>query len=112
MALIITKRNMKHNKAFIVELVFWILALLLLATASLNEHHFTMCPLANLGLDWCPGCGLGRSITAIFNGDLTRSMQYHWFGIPAVLIILYRLYELGKKLIYHSNNNYLKHKEI
>ncbi len=111
-ALIHIKRNMKYQKAFIVELSFWVLALALLATANPSAHHFTLCPLANLGIDWCPGCGLGRSITAIFNGDFKSSFQQHWFGIPALLIIIYRIYQLGKKLINHSNtNNYLKHKE-
>lgn len=94
-----------------VEIVFWVLALILLATADPHEHHFTLCPLANLGFDWCPGCGLGRSITAIFNADLSASFRYHWFGIPALLIILYRIYQLGKQLII-KQNNYLKYKEI
>ena len=111
-ALINIKRSMRYQKAFIVELTFWILALALLATANPSAHHFTLCPLANLGFDWCPGCGLGRSITAIFNGDLKSSFQQHWFGILALLIIIYRIYQLGKKLTNHSNtNNYLKHKE-
>lgn len=103
---------MRYQNAFIVELAFWILALVLLATANPTAHHFTLCPIANLGFDWCPGCGLGRSIIAMFNGDLKRSFEHHWFGIPALLTIMYRIYELGKKLINHSQTNNLKHKEI
>ncbi len=103
---------MKHNKAYYVELIFWILALALLATANPHEHHFTLCPIANFGFEWCPGCGLGRSITAIFNGDFSASFKHHWFGIPALIIISYRIIDLGKKTINYSNsNNYLKHKE-
>ncbi|MNK38463.1 hypothetical protein D3C87_570540 [compost metagenome] len=94
-----------------VELVFWVLALTLLATADPHEHHFTLCPIANLGFEWCPGCGLGRSITAIFNADFNASFRHHWFGVPALLIILYRIYQLGKQLIF-KQNNYLKYKEI
>ncbi|MFN0255898.1 DUF2752 domain-containing protein [Pedobacter ureilyticus] len=94
-----------------VEIVFWVLALTLLATANPHEHHFTLCPLANLGFEWCPGCGLGRSIAAIFNADFHASFRQHWFGIPALLIILYRIYQLGKQLIF-KQNNYLKYKEI
>ena len=84
---------MKHFKSFPVELIFWILALVLLATADSHEHHFSLCPLANLGIDWCPGCGLGRSITALFHGELQESIHHHWFGIPALLVIVYRMYK-------------------
>ncbi|RYD76854.1 MAG: DUF2752 domain-containing protein [Sphingobacteriales bacterium] len=88
---------MKHFKSFPLELFFWVTALVLLATANANEHHFTLCPLANLGYEgWCPGCGLGRSISYIFHGEFTESFSQHWFGFPALLIILYRVYTLIK----------------
>ncbi|WP_316807454.1 DUF2752 domain-containing protein [Pedobacter agri] len=86
---------MKHLKNFPLELVFWATALVLLATANSHEHHFTLCPLANLGYEgWCPGCGLGRSISHIFHGEFGESFSQHWFGFPALLIILYRIYTL------------------
>lgn len=81
------------------ELFFWIFALVLLAMANPNEHHFTLCPLANLGIDWCPGCGLGRSISALFHANIDESLRYHWFGIPALALILYRIYRLTTVLI-------------
>lgn len=99
------------DKGKYVEFVFWVLALTLLATADPHEHHFTLCPLANLGFEWCPGCGLGRSITAIFNADFEASFRHHWFGIPALLIILYRIYQLGRQLIIKQSKQ-LKYKEI
>ena len=83
-----------------VELIFWIAALVLLAAADPAQHqegkHFTFCPLATIGLSWCPGCGLGRSITQLFHGELRESLHYHWLGIPAVLIIGYRIIVLGR----------------
>lgn len=89
---------MKYIKSFPIELTFWILALVLLATANPHEHHFSLCPLANLGITWCPGCGLGRSITALFHGDVSASFSHHWFGIPALILICYRIYQLTKQL--------------
>jgi hypothetical protein len=89
---------MKNIKSFPIELTFWILALVLLATANPHSHHFTLCPLANLGFDWCPGCGLGRSITALFHGDVSASFSHHWFGIPALILICHRIYQLAKQL--------------
>lgn len=100
---------MKQVKNFPIELVCWILALVLLATANPNAHHFTLCPLANLGLTWCPGCGLGRAITSLFYGDISGSLAHHWFGIPALILIVHRIYQLAKRLVNTQLN--LKYKE-
>ncbi|RAJ34278.1 uncharacterized protein DUF2752 [Pedobacter cryoconitis] len=82
------------------ELVFWVTGIVLLAIAEPQGHnqvhHFTFCPLANLGLDWCPGCGMGRSITQLFHGNLEESFHQHWLGIPAVVIIGLRIITLGQ----------------
>ncbi len=56
-----------------------------------HENHFTLCPLAVIGLEWCPGCGIGRSITQLFHGNIEDSWKHHWFGMPALLILLYRI---------------------
>ncbi|WP_245681362.1 DUF2752 domain-containing protein [Arcticibacter eurypsychrophilus] len=65
-----------------------------------------MCPLANLGLTWCPGCGLGRSIASILHGNLSQSFHYHWFGIPGLLILISRISSLGTKIkvYYHPKS--------
>ncbi|SFH10424.1 DUF2752 domain-containing protein [Pedobacter insulae] len=81
-------------KRFPIELVFWITALVLLANANPHAHHFSLCPLANLGVEWCPGCGLGRSISALFHGEFKESLNFHWFGIPALMVIIYRITKL------------------
>ena len=89
---------MKKFKSFPIELVFWLAALFFLAVSDPTEHEFTLCPLANLGLEaWCPGCGLGRSISALLHGSFTQSFQQHWFGAPALVIIVYRTGQLLKK---------------
>lgn len=91
---------MKNKRPLWIELVFWITALLLLAVADPeihgHEHHFTLCPLANMGFEWCPGCGIGRSITQLLHGNFAESFAHHWFGLPALLIILYRIVVLIK----------------
>jgi hypothetical protein len=79
------------------ELAFWAAALISLAlTDPTNEAHFILCPLKLLGIKWCPGCGLGHSISFLFHGDLMQSFHAHWLGLPAVIIILHRIYVLGK----------------
>nr|WP_121269976.1 DUF2752 domain-containing protein [Pedobacter schmidteae] len=80
------------------ELFFWITALVLLGTADVSGHetHFTLCPLANMGFKWCPGCGIGHAIAHLLQGDVAASIKAHWFGIPALLIISYRIVTLIK----------------
>jgi hypothetical protein len=92
---------MKFSARLPYELVFWIVALLLLGSAGTDTapgvNHFTLCPLANMGFSWCPGCGIGHAITQLLHGNLTGSFRYHWFGLPALLIIFYRIYSLMKQ---------------
>src|SRR5579872_2807128 len=82
------------------ELVFWVAALVSLAfTNPAGPIHFSLCPLRALGITWCPGCGLGHSISWIFHGNLINSWRAHWFGIPALGIILYRVCSLAVQRI-------------
>jgi hypothetical protein len=90
---------LKHS-----ELIFWLSGLIALALTNPENHHFTFCPLANFGFSWCPGCGLGRSISSIFRGDMMLSLSYHWFGLPAFIILIHRVYVLSKKYLYLSES--------
>ncbi|ASU32319.1 hypothetical protein MuYL_0416 [Mucilaginibacter xinganensis] len=49
-----------------------------------------------MGVTWCPGCGLGHSISFLFHGDIKNSLHAHWLGIPAVGVILYRIVVLAR----------------
>lgn len=106
---------MKTPRHIPLELIFWIVALVLLACAAPHEKpssaHFTICPLANLGLGWCPGCGIGRAITLLFHGNFQMSMRQHWFGVPAVLILLYRIAVLFKMALKKASRINLEKKE-
>lgn len=109
------KGHIKMLRRIPFELVFWIIALVLLATADVHEHgdagHFTLCPIANMGFSWCPGCGIGRSITQLFHGHITKSLELHWFGIPALLIISWRIVGLIKRNLMTLKVLNLKYKE-
>ena len=58
------------------------------------ESHFTICPLTNLGFDFCPGCGLGNSISYLFRGDITSSFNSHPLGFFALIVLLTRIIHL------------------
>jgi hypothetical protein len=79
------------------EAFIWIAALLTLAFSSPIETCYSLCPLANMGFDWCPGCGLGTSITWLFRGEIMNSWHAHPLGIPAVIIISVRIISIFRK---------------
>lgn len=89
-----TKR-MVFRKYF--ELIFWITSITLLALMPPGtDPHFSFCVFKMLGINFCPGCGLGHSISYLFHGDIKASFSSHPLGIFAVIIILYRIYKLSK----------------
>lgn len=87
------------------EIFIWSAALIYLAIFNNPQAvHFSICPLNHLGIEFCPGCGLGNSISWLFHGDLTGSINAHPFGIPAVIILLNRIFTLAKQ----KGSNYAK----
>lgn len=80
------------------ELLIWMGAIFIFSTSYPQAyHHFTLCPIENLGFSWCPGCGLGRSISYFLHGDFILSLRQHWFGIPATGILIFRIVQLFNK---------------
>ncbi|WP_255563630.1 DUF2752 domain-containing protein [Mucilaginibacter rivuli] len=84
---------MKLKKLFTdnFELIFWVSAMIALAFSDPAKPHFTLCPLKLMGITWCPGCGLGHSISYLFRGEFRSSFHAHWLGVPALIIIFYRM---------------------
>jgi len=76
------------------ELATWTIGLLLLALADPTQHHFTLCIWHHLGFDFCPGCGLGRSVAYLFRLDLVASWQQHPLGIFAIIVLFVRIKQL------------------
>lgn len=59
-----------------------------------KDVHFTFCILKLSGFNFCPGCGLGHSISYFFHGNIQASLSSHPLGIFAVIIILLRIFKL------------------
>lgn len=94
-------------KGIPLEVVCWAFALATLAVIDVSGgSHFTICPLALMGFDWCPGCGLGRSISLLFHGEIEKSIIMHPFGIFAVIVLFFRIFILLKNHVktYGSRN--------
>lgn len=59
-----------------------------------TDAHYSFCIFKLMGFKYCPGCGLGHSISYLFHGNIRASFAAHPLGIFAVAIILYRIYHL------------------
>ena len=86
------------------ETFMWIGALVYLVFIDPYKiQHYSLCLFNNLGIDFCPGCGIGRSIAMIYHGDILQSLQMHPLGLFALIIICLRIYKLLKIETVHSN---------
>jgi len=83
------------------ELVFWVAGLAALALANpAAQSHFSLCLLKLSGIKWCPGCGIGHAIMHLLHGRIAYSLDTHWLGIPALAVIIYRIYCLSIKQMF------------
>jgi hypothetical protein len=57
-------------------------------------EHLLTCPFkANFGFD-CPGCGLQRSVLALFRGDLIASFKFYPATLPLIFVVLFTILHL------------------
>nr|WP_255710078.1 DUF2752 domain-containing protein [Pontibacter harenae] len=56
-----------------------------------GKHAFSFCPFSWVLEQGCPGCGLGHAIAFLARGELAASWQSHPLGVPALVIICYRV---------------------
>lgn len=78
------------------ELIFWVGGLVYLAFIP-EQNHFSFCPIKNLGFQFCPGCGIGNSISLIFHLKIFESFKAHPLGLFALIIIVFRIIQLITK---------------
>jgi hypothetical protein len=79
------------------ELFFWMGSLVLLFFMQQGTTAPTLCIFKRLDISWCPGCGLGHSISDALHLQFVSSFKHHPLGIAAVLIILNRIKQLSFK---------------
>lgn len=96
------------KKYFSFELSFWIIALIYLAAIEPSQPHFTFCLFKNIGFSWCPGCGIGHSISYLLHGNVIKSFQTHILGTFALFVIVYRVLQLINKIKTNKIQSYGK----
>ncbi|MDZ7806811.1 MAG: DUF2752 domain-containing protein [Gracilimonas sp.] len=73
--------------------------LLLLALMSPDDAGISLCLFEWVGLDFCPGEGLGHSISYTFRGNMSSALEAHIAGPAAVLILILRIVFIWKNMI-------------
>jgi hypothetical protein len=107
---IMTGKLKYYYQIFPLEMFIWITAFLILLFIPLGTDHFSLCPLKNMGLSYCPGCGLGLAVHHLFYMNITDSLSANPLGIPALLIIGFRIYKLYRfSLLQYSFNKRNNH---
>jgi hypothetical protein len=76
------------------EMICWISGLLLLFFMNSGSMQPSLCIFRTIGFTHCPGCGIGHAIHFALHFQFRQSLQSHWMGIPAALIIIFRIYQL------------------
>jgi hypothetical protein len=90
------------------EATCWVLGMLALVLMDpAGAHLFSLCPLSWVLEAGCPGCGLGHSIAFLFRGDWRASWEEHPLGMPALLILGWRIVILLRQH-YHLNKQSIK----
>lgn len=98
------KLDARHIFQFIrarFEAFVWIGGLMLMALMAPSDTHASLCPFSAMGLGFCPGCGLGHSISYLVRGDFQASFSAHPLGLFAVLILLWRIVQIFRKPVFY-----------
>jgi hypothetical protein len=80
-----------HRKKLSFELFCWTAGLLYLALIYPAAEHPSLCLLKNLGIAFCPGCGLGASISYLLRGEIALSFSTHPLGSFATIVLAHRI---------------------
>ena len=92
------KELSQRLQPFSLELILWIGNIIAILTINPYSDSFSLCPLHNLGLDWCPGCGLGKGMNLLARGEFKASWEMHPLASLAYGVIFHRIWILIKQL--------------
>lgn len=103
-AIIVGNVVRKFAASINLELIFWCGGLVApFFVNPYDENPASFCLFHNLGIDVCPGCGLGRALALLYRGDLISSFMTHPLAIFFVLITGFRIITLVGKSVENFN---------
>jgi len=93
----------KRMNQWPLELIFWIGSMAAILTINPEVEAISICPLHQMGLDWCPGCGLGRAMNLLASGEFQASWRLHPAAGLAFGVIFHRIWVLVKQLKHRTH---------
>jgi hypothetical protein len=95
----------KHLFRKYFEILAFSVGLILLALMDPNAAAGPdLCLFEQLGISFCPGDGLGHSISYIFRGDFSNALKANMLGPLAVVILSSRIVYLISKNLKNTDN--------
>ena len=86
---------------YLLEAGIWLTGLVALAFLDPGQPHlFSLCPFSWVSENFCPGCGLGHAVAYLFRGNLEASWEEHPLGLPALLLLIWRMVVLVKNYLF------------
>lgn len=81
-----------------IEQVIWTIALTVVFFMDVSSSEGSLCVFKFLGINFCPGCGLGHSVYYALHFDFYNSFQHHLMGPFVTLAILIQIFKPFIKL--------------
>jgi hypothetical protein len=87
--------SMSSSKRTFLEALTWIIGLSAVGFADPTAPSaIDLCLFKAIGLNGCPGCGLGQAMGYLFRGEWLLAIQTHWFSPVVLGILLTRIAQL------------------
>ena len=66
----------------------WTIVLVVLYFMDRSSTSGSLCLFQFLGLENCPGCGIGHSISEALHFNFSKSFEAHIMGLPATVFLI------------------------
>lgn len=94
-----------------IEWIVFLLGLVLMATMDPTVQGTSFCFFDFIGIEFCPGEGLGHSIAWLFRGDISNAFKANLFGPFAVIILSFRILQIWKDILLNRTTTQIGHKD-
>jgi hypothetical protein len=74
-----------------------------------TDYASTWCLFENVGINFCPGEGLGHSIAFFVRGEYASAMEANFMGPAALFIIISRILYRLKEIYFKGNDKSLEY---
>jgi len=73
-----------------------------MATLDPTIQSTSWCFFDFIGIEFCPGEGLGHSIAWLFRGEIDNAINANLFGPLAVVILSFRILQIWKEILINN----------